>query len=136
MTHAELQRLEEAPCGRVDIECRAWLNVDDREVQAGVSGCLCANADHGGGLRGLRNCQGRETGGAAASGSGFSEQDGLAGLVRWDLIPALQVGVYWVAALAMSKSRCVVRVSSHEAVQVAFPRIRSGALCAVQPRSS
>ena len=47
MDHSELQDLVNAPRERLDVEYKAWLNLKDREVQAGLARHLCALANHG-----------------------------------------------------------------------------------------
>ena len=47
MDHSELQDLVNPPRERLDVEYKAWLNLRDREVQAGLAGQLCALANHG-----------------------------------------------------------------------------------------
>ena len=44
-----LQDLVDAPMERLDVEYKAWLNLDDKESQATLAKHLCALANHGGG---------------------------------------------------------------------------------------
>ena len=136
VAHAELQELKEAPRGRVDIEYRAWLNVDDREVQAGVARRPCANADHGGAFVVFQIVEGVRPAGLQRPQAGPYAQAGSRGIVRRYLILALQVGTYWGAALATGKAHCVVTAPSCEAMQGACPSTGPAGLCAVQLRSS
>ena len=47
MDHPQLQDLVDAPMERLDVEYKAWLDLDDREVQADLARHLCAIANHG-----------------------------------------------------------------------------------------
>ena len=50
MNHPELHELVDVPRERLEVEYMAWLNLDDREVQAGLARHLCAIANHVGGF--------------------------------------------------------------------------------------
>ena len=50
MDHPQLQELVDAPTERLDVEYKAWLNLDDREARARLAKHLCALANHGGGF--------------------------------------------------------------------------------------
>ena len=95
MNHPELHDLVDVPRERLEVEYMAWLNLDDREVQAGLARHLCANRQSRGRLRGVRDCQRHEAGRAAAPPRpGPYDQDRLPGIIRRYLIPAFQVAVY------------------------------------------
>ena len=50
MNHSELHDLVDVPRARLEVQYMAWLNLDDREVQAGLASHLCAIANHVGGF--------------------------------------------------------------------------------------
>ena len=49
MENPELQDLVDAPRERLDAEYKAWLDLDDRAMQAKLAKHLCALANHGSG---------------------------------------------------------------------------------------
>ena len=50
MNHSALHDLVDVPRARLEVQYMAWLNLDDREVQAGLASHLCAIANHVGGF--------------------------------------------------------------------------------------
>ena len=122
MDHPELQDLVGAPRERLDVEYKAWLNLKDREVQAGLARHLCALANHGGGFLVFGIADDMTPDGPQPPEAGPYDQDRLSGIVRRYLIPTFQVEVYRVAASGTGRSHPVVWVPSHEAVPVCSRR--------------
>jgi len=50
MDNRELQELVDVPRERLDVEYKAWPNLDDRETRAKLARHLCALANFGGGF--------------------------------------------------------------------------------------
>ena len=137
MNHPELHELVDVPRERLEVEYMAWLNLDDREVQAGLARHLCAIANHVGGFVVFGIAQRHEAGRAAAPPEACPyDQDRLSGIIRRYLIPAFQVAVYWAAASATSTTHPVAWVPSREAVPGAIQSIRAAGPSAVQRRRS
>ena len=122
MDHPELQDLVVAPRERLEVEYKAWLNLEDREVQAGLARHLCALANHGGGFLVFGIADDMTPAGPQPPEAGSYDQDRLSGIVRRYLIPTFQVAVYRVAASATGVTHPVVWVPSHEAVPVCSRR--------------
>ena len=122
MDHPGLQDLVDAPRERFEVEYKAWLNLKDMEVRAGLAKHLCALANHGGGYMVFGIADDMTPAGPQPPESGPYDQDSLTGIVRRYLIPTFQVAVYWVAASATGTAHPVVWVPSHEAVPVCSRR--------------
>ena len=122
MDHPELQDLVDAPCERLEVEYKAWLNLEDREVQAGLARHLCALANHGGGFLVFGIADDMTPAGPQPPEASPYDPDRLSGIVRRYLIPTFQVAVYRVAASATGVTHPVVWVPSHEAVPVCSRR--------------
>ena len=82
MDHPELQDLVDAPRGRLEVEYKAWLNLEDREAQAGLAKHLCALANHGGGFLVLGIADDMTPAGPQPPEAGPYDQDKLSGIVR------------------------------------------------------
>ena len=136
MNHPELHYLVDVPRERLEVEYMAWLNLDDREVQAGLARHLCAIANHMCGFVVFGIANDMRPAGPQPPEAGPYDQDRLSGIIRRYLIPAFQVAVYWAAASATSTTHPVVWVPSHEAVPGAIQSIRTAGPSAVQRRRS
>ena len=116
MDHPELQDLVDAPRERLEVEYKAWLNLEDREVQAGLARHLCTLANHGGGFLVFGIADDMTPAGPQPPEADPYDQDRLSGIVRRYLIPTFQVAVYRVATPATGVTHPVVWVPSHDAV--------------------
>ena len=122
MDHPELHDLVEAPRERLDVEYKAWLNLDDREAQARLAKHLCALANHGGGFVVFGIADDMTLAEQPSPEAGPYDQDRLSAIVRRYLTPAFQVAVYTVTASGTGTTHPVVWVPSHEAVPVCSTR--------------
>ena len=82
MDHPELQDLVDAPRERLEVEYKAWLNLDDGEVRAGLAKHLCAIANHGDGFVVFGIANDMTPAGPQPPESGPYGQDSLSGIVR------------------------------------------------------
>ena len=122
MDHPQLQELVDAPMERLDVEYKAWLNLDDREAQATLAKHLCALANHGGGFVVFGIEDDMTTVGQPPNEAGPYSQDRLSGIVSRYLTPAFQVTVHTVTASGTAITHPVVWVPPHEAVPVCSKR--------------
>ena len=81
MDHPQLQELVDAPMERLDVEYKAWLNLDDREAQATLAKHLCALANHGGGFVVFGIANDMTPVGQPPDEAGPYDQDRLSGIV-------------------------------------------------------
>ena len=122
MGNAQLQDLVDAPRECLDVEYKAWLDLDDREAQAKLAKHLCALANQGGGFVVFGIEDNMTPAGEAPADAGPYDQDRLSGIVKRYLTPAFQVEVYRVTASGTGTVHPVVWVPSHEAVPVCSKR--------------
>ena len=122
MDHPQLQELVDAPMERLDVEYKAWLNLDDREAQAALAKHLCALANHGGGFVVFGIANDMTPVGQPPGEAGPYDQDRLSGIVRRYLTPAFQVTVRTVTASGTGITHPVVWVPPHAAVPVCGKR--------------
>ena len=122
MDNAQLRELVDAPVERLDVEYKAWLDLDDKEAQAKLARHFCALANHGGGFVVFGISDNMTPAGITPAQAGPFDRDRMSSIVKRYLDPALQVEVYEVAASATGTVHPVVWVPSHEAVPVCSRR--------------
>lgn len=93
MDRGELTELVDTPHERLDVEYKAWLDLNDNEARAKVARHLCALANHGGGYLVFGFEDDMTPSGARASSGGPYDQDSLSGIVKRYLVPAFQVAI-------------------------------------------
>ena len=118
MDTPELQELVDAPRERLDVEYKAWLDLDDRQASAKLARHLCALANFGGGFLVFGIDDDMRPAGPRPAGAGPYDQDTLSGIVKRYLTPAFQVAVYEVTSVTTKTTHPVVWVPSHEAIPV------------------
>lgn len=122
MEHPQLQELVDAPRERLDVEYKAWLNLDDKEVKAELAKHLCALANHGGGFVVFGIANDMTPVGQTPPEAGPYDQDRLSAIVRRFLVPEFQVTVHEVTASDTGITHPVVWVPSRESVPVCSRR--------------
>ena len=122
MDHPQLQELVDTPRERLDVEYKAWLDLDDREVRADLAKHLCAIANHGGGFVVFGIANDMTPVAQLPPEAGPYDQDTLSGIVERFLTPEFQVTVHVVTASGTGIEHPVVWVPPHEAVPVCSKR--------------
>lgn len=122
MENPELKDLVDAPRERLDAEYKAWLDLDDKAVQAKLAKHLCALANHGSGYVVFGIADDMTSAGEPPALAGPYDRDSLSGIVKRYLTPAFQVEVYEVKSARTGVTHPVVWVPSHEAVPVCSRR--------------
>ena len=122
MDHPQLQELVDAPVERLEVEYKAWLNLDDREVQADLAKHLCAIANHGGGFVVFGIANDMTPVAQPPPEAGPYDQDRLSAIVRRFLTPEFQVTVHAVTASGTGKTHPVVWVPPLDVVPVCSKR--------------
>ena len=122
MDNAQLRDLVDAPRESLDVEYKAWLDLDDREVQAKLAKHFCALANHGGGFVVFGIEDDMTSAGELPADAEPYDRDRMSRIVKRFLTPAFQVEVYRVAASGTGTVHPVVWVPSHESVPVCSKR--------------
>ena len=122
MENPELQDLVDGPRERLDTEYKAWLDLDDKAMQAKLAKHLCALANHGSGYVVFGIADDMTSAGEPPAQAGPYSRDSLSGIVKSYLTPAFQVEVYEVESARTGVAHPVVWVPSHEAVPVCSRR--------------
>jgi len=122
MENPELQDLVDAPRERLDTEYKAWLDLDDKAMQAKLAKHLWALANHGSGYVVFGIADDMTSAGEPPAQAGPYSRDSLSGIVKRYLTPAFQVEVYEVESARTGVAHPVVWVPSHEAVPVCSKR--------------
>ena len=122
MDNRELQELVDVPRERLEVEYKAWLDLDDKEKRANLARHLCALANFGGGFVVLGINDDMSSAGTRPPGAGPFDRDTLSGIVERYLTPAFQVDVYEVESAVTGTVHPVVWVPSHEALPVCSAR--------------
>ena len=122
MTNPELQDLVDAPNETLDVECKAWLDLDDNAARAELAKHLCALANHGSGYVVFGISDDMTSAGEPPAQAGPYDRDSLSGIVKRYLTPAFQVEVYQVKSASTGVTHPVVWVPSHETVPVCSKR--------------
>ena len=122
MDNPELREFVDAPRERLDVEYKAWLDLNDNETRAKLARHLCALTNFGGGylVFGINNDM--TPAGSCPPAAGPHHQDTFSGIIKRYLNPAFQVAVYEVNSDMTGATHPVVWVPSHEAVPVCSTR--------------
>ena len=122
MDNRELQELVDVPRERLDVEYKAWLDLDEREARAKLARHLCALANFGSGFLVFGINDDRTHAGKPSGEAGPYDRDTLSGIVDRYLTPTFQVDVYEVRSAITGMVHPVVWVPSHEAWPVCSAR--------------
>ena len=122
MDNVQLKDLVDAPRERLDVEYKAWLNLNDKESQARLAKHFCALANHGSGFVVFGIEDDMTPAGDPPAQAGPYDQERMSSIVKRYLTPAFQVEVHEVTASRTGTVHPVVWVPSHEAVPVCSKR--------------
>ena len=122
MDSLELVELVDTPRERLDVEYKAWLDLNDDETRAKLARHLCALTNYGGGFLVFGINDDMTSSGTCPSNAGHYNQDTLSGIIKRFLRPAFQVTVHEVESALTGVIHPVVWVPPHEAVPVCSVR--------------
>ena len=98
MDNVQLKDLVDAPGERLDVEYKAWLNLDDKASQARLAKHFCALANHGSGFVVFGIEDDMTPAGDPPAQAGPYDQDRMSSIVKRYLTPALSYGQKLVTA--------------------------------------
>ena len=122
MDNRELQELVDVPRERLEVEYKAWLDLNDKETRAKLARHLCALANNGGGFVVFGINDDMTHANPPSGRAGPYDRDTLSGIVDRYLEPTFQVDVYDVPSAITGTTHPVVWVPSHEARPVCSVR--------------
>lgn len=122
MDNPELLELVDTPRERLDVEYKAWLDLNDDETRAKLARHFCALSNYGGGYLVFGINDDMTSSGACPSDAGHYNQDTMSGIIKRFLRPAFQVVVHEVKSALTGVTHPIVWVPSHETVPICSMR--------------